>query len=220
MRIWHEYGKAYGVFVPEEQPNPHQWDLPLPEPDEKGTLDPQVVKHWRYFEQTRDFLRQRYADHRILAGPRLTFNCLVPAFQKPLSIPAEKRKRYKLPKDKDPPSWYQGALRMPITTQGEVGFVCNSEECQRTKCKLNLRNEKRFSPCDLYSLIQIFHGHRSVSTAMAVVAEEFGKLGKFEARGIEEKPKIVRYAVPKHEIHSLIARVIPDEASARPHARV
>ncbi len=45
-----------------------------------------------------------------------------------------------------------------------------------------------------------------MAKALAVVAEEFGKLGKFAAHGIEEKPNIVRYAVPKHEIHALIAR--------------
>ena len=206
LRRWHEYGKTYNVFVPAEQPDPHDWNRPLPQPDEKGTLDPQALKHWRYLEQTRDFLRQRYSDHGILAGPSLVFDCLVPKFQKPLDIPAAKRKQYKLPKKGDPPEWYEKALRMIITSQGEVGFVCRSEECQRTKCKLNLRNEKRISPCDVFSLIQIFHGYRSVAKAVSIVAEEFGKLGKFEANGIEEKPKIVRYAVPKHEIYDLIAR--------------
>ena len=150
MRPWHEYGKAYGVLVPDEQPNPHQWDCPVPEPDEKGTLDQQTVKHWRYFEQTRDFLRERYAEYGILAGPRLSFDCLVPAFQKPPGIPAVKRKQYRLPKGKGPEAWYQTALKMLITPRGEVGFVCNSEECLRTKCKLNLRNEKRLSPYDVY----------------------------------------------------------------------
>lgn len=206
LRLWHEYGKTYNVFVPSEQPNPHDWDRPLPSPDDRGTLDPQALKHWRYLEKTRDFLRQRYSEHGILADPALIFDCLVPKFQKPLDIPPEKRKQYKLPRTGDPPEWYAKALRMSITSRGEVGFVCRSEECQRTRCKLNLRNEKKISPCDLYSLIQIFHGYRSVAKAMSIVAEEFGKLGKFEAHGIETKPKIVRYAVPKHEIRDLIAR--------------
>ncbi len=133
LRLWHEYGKAYNVFVPPEQPDPHEWDRPLTPPDDKGTLDPQALKHWRYFEKTRDFLRQRYSDHGILAGPALTFDCLVPKFQKPLDIPADKRKQYKLPRKGDPPEWYSKALRMLITSQGEVGFICHSEECQRTK---------------------------------------------------------------------------------------
>ena len=145
-RSWAIRDLKNGVQCGMQQLHPNQWDLPRPEPDEKGTLDPQAVKHWRYFEQTRDFLRHRYAEHGILAGPRVTFNCLVPAFQKPLSIPAEKRKRYKLPKDKVPPLWYLGVLRMLITPPGN-----NSEECQRTKCKLSLHNEKRISPSDVYS---------------------------------------------------------------------
>jgi hypothetical protein len=206
LKLWREYGKTYHVFVPVEQPDPHDWDRELPKPDDKGTFDPQGLKHWRYFERTRDFLRERYTDHGILAGPALIFDCLVPKFQKPLDIPADKRKQYKLPKQGDPPEWYDKVLRIIITSQGEVGFVCNSEDCQRRKCKLNLQNENRISPCDLFSLVQIFHGHRFVATAKAIVAEEFGKLGKFEARGIQEKPKIERYAVPKHEIYALISR--------------
>ncbi len=206
LKLWHQYGKAYNVFVPSEQPDPHNWDRPLMVPDDRGTLDPQALKHWRYLEKTRDFLRQRYSEHGIVAGPALIFDCLVPEFQKPLDILPEKRKQYKLPREGDPPEWYARALRMSITSLGEVGFVCRSEECQRTKCKLNLRNEKKISPCDLFSLIQIFHGYRSVAKAMSIVAEEFGKLGKFKTHGVEEKPKIVRYAVPKHEIRDLIAR--------------
>lgn len=158
LRLWHEYGKACNVFVPSEQPDPHDWDRPLESPDDRGTLDPQALKHWRYFEKTRDFLRQRYSEHGILAGPALVFDCLVPRFQKPLDIPPEKRKQYKLPRKGDPHEWYAKALRMSITSQGEVGFVCRSEECQRTRCKLNPRNKKKISPCDLFSLIQIFHG--------------------------------------------------------------
>jgi hypothetical protein len=87
LKLWHDYGKAYNVFVPEEQPHPHNWDRPFQTCDERGTLDPQALKHWRYFEKTKDFLRQRYVDHRILLGPALTFDCLVPQFQKPLDIP-------------------------------------------------------------------------------------------------------------------------------------
>lgn len=206
LKLWREYGKAYNVFVPREQPDPHQWDRELPKPDHKGTLDPQGLKHWRYFEKTRDFLRERYSHHGILAGPALVFDCLVPKFQKPLDIPADKRKQYKMSRQGDPPEWYEKALRMEITSQGEVGFVCNSEDCQRRKCKLNRHNPKRISPCDIFSLIQIFHGYRSVASAKAIIAEELGKLGKFQKQGVEEKPRIVRYAVPKQKLMELIHR--------------
>jgi hypothetical protein len=206
LKLWREYGKAYNVFVPAEQPDPRDWDRELPTPDDKGTLDPQGLKHWRYLEKTRDFLRERYADHGILAGPVLVFDCLVPKFQKPLAISDDKRKRYKLPRQGDPPEWYDKALHMSIKSRGEVGFVCNSEDCQRRKCKLNQHNPKQISPCDIFSLIQLFHGHSSVTTAKAIIAEEFGKLGKFKAHGVEEKPKIVRYAVPKDKLFDLIQR--------------
>jgi hypothetical protein len=207
LKLWHdEYGKAYNVFVPGEQPNPHVWDRELPEPDDKGTLDPQALKHWRYFEKTRKFLRKRYDEYGILSGPVLTFDCLVPKFQKPLGIPADKRKQYKLPRQGDPAEWYDKALRMKITSEGEVGFVCNSEDCQRRKCKLNLKNPKKISPCDIFSLIQIFHGYRSVVTPISIVAEEFGKLGKFESHGLEQKSKIVRYAVPKDKLFDILDR--------------
>ncbi len=206
LELWHDYGKTYNVFVPAKQPDPRNWDRPLPKPDQKGTLDPQGLKHWRYFEKTRDFLRERYAYHGILVGPSLIFGCLVPKIQKPLDIPDDKRKQYKMPREGDPPEWYYQVLEMETTSWGEVGFVCHSEDCQRRKCKLNLHNEKRISPCDLFSLIQIFHGHRSVATAKSIVAEEFGKLGKFEAHRVEEKPKIVRHAVPKDKLLDLVQR--------------
>ena len=195
LKQWHEYGKTYNVFVPDEQPAPKIWDRPLVEPDAKGTWDPQTIKHWRFFELTRDFLRTRYAEHGILSGPTLIFDCLVPKFQKPLRLSAEIRKKYKIQGVGDPDTWYAEALEMAITSQGEVGFDCHSTECQRTRCKLNGRNPNRISPVDIYSLIQIFHGFRSVASAMTIVAEEFGKVGKFEAHGVEKKPKIVRYAV-------------------------
>lgn len=208
MKLWREYGNTYNVFLPEEQPDPHVWDRELPWPDDKGTLDPQTLKHWRYFEKTRDFLRERYADHGILVGPSLIFDCLVPKYQKPLDIPADKRKQHKMPRRGDPSEWYHQVLEMETTSWGEVGFVCNSEYCQRRKCKLNLHNPKLISPCDIFSLVQIFHGYRSVASAKAIVADEFGKLGNFEAHGVEEKPKLVRYAVPKDKIIDLVHRYL------------
>jgi hypothetical protein len=121
LKLWREYGKAYKVFVPEEQLDQHVWDRELPEPDDKGTLDPQRLKHWRCFKKARDFLRQRYADYEILAGPALTFDCLVPKFEKSLDITADKRRQYKLPKQGDPSEWYDKVSRMIITSQCSVG---------------------------------------------------------------------------------------------------
>ncbi len=163
--IWKQYGKAYNVFVPDEQftPKGQGWDRPLPEPSDTGTLDPQIMKLWRIFGSTRGFLRHRYAEHGILQGPALTFDCLVPKYQKPLKGSQQKKTKGTKRKKTDPPEWYFKAIRMLITDAGEIGFTCRSKECMRTRCKLILLNLKRISLVDLYSLIQIFHGYRSAA---------------------------------------------------------
>ena len=209
MEAWRQYGRDYNIFDPEEQPAPKggAWQKPFPESSEQGTFDPQTLKHWKLVNHTKAFLRKRYEEHGILRGPALTFDCLVPKYQKPLQIPEDKRKKYRLPKHADPASWYAAALKLIISPDGEVGIVCNSVECLRNKCKLNRNNPNRMSPVDLYSIVQIFHGFRSVARAKAIVAESFQlKLGHFESRGVEQKPKIKRYAVPKHMIMDLIGR--------------
>jgi hypothetical protein len=207
VEAWKKYGATYNVFVPEEQPTPkgEGWERPMPEPSETGTFDPQLMKHWRFFTATRNFLRQRYADHGILQSPALTFDCLVPKYQKPLKASAASKGKRK--KRADPEEWYAGAVRMLMTGDGEVGFTCRSRECLRTQCKLNLQNPKRKSPVDIFSLIQIFHGYRSVAKATQIVAEAFEvRIGKFEFKDVEKKPLIKRYAVPKWAIQDLIQR--------------
>jgi hypothetical protein len=96
---------------------------------------------------------------------------------------------------------------MFITDDSDVGFTCGSRECLRTQCKLNLQNPKRMSPVDIFSLIQIFHGFRSVATAKKIVAEAFDvRLGHFEFKDVEQKSLIKRYAVSKWLIQDLIQR--------------
>ena len=209
LKQWHEYGKTHNVFVPDEQPTPkgEEWDRPLLEPSDTGTIDPQLMKHWRLFGPTRGFLRQRYAEHGILQGPALAFDCLVPKYQTPLKRLQHKNKKTTAGKKGDPPEWYFEAIRMLITDAGEVGFTCRSKECMRTRCKLNLQNPKRKSQVDVYSLIQIFHGYRSAAKAKQIVAEAFDvRLGHFEFKDTEQKPLIERYAVPKLAIQDLIER--------------
>ena len=91
VEAWKQYGATYNVFVPDEQPTPkgEGWDRPMPEPSESGTFDPQLMKHWRFFAATRNFLRQRYAEHGILQSPALTFDCLVPKYQKPMKASSD-----------------------------------------------------------------------------------------------------------------------------------
>jgi len=207
VEIWKQYGKAYNVFVPDDQPMPkgEGWEHAVPEVSATGTVDPQLMKHWRLFQTSKGFLRHKYAQHGILRGPRLTFDCLVPQFQKPLKVSEMKKGKRK---KGDPEEWYAGALSMLMTAEGEVGFRCKSKDCLRTHCKLNLQNPKRKkSPVDIFSLIQIFHGYRSVAKAKQVVAGEFDvRLGHFEIREIEEKTLIKRLAVPKWAIEELIQK--------------
>ncbi|MFC1833235.1 helix-turn-helix domain-containing protein [Thermodesulfobacteriota bacterium] len=206
VEAWKKYGATYNVFVPEEQPTPKGdgWDRPMPEPSDSGTIDPQLMKHWRLFAPTRNFLRHRYEEHGILQSPALTFDCLVPKYQKPMKVSQAKKGRKK---KSDPEEWYAGAMRMLMTDGGEVGFTCRSRECLRTQCKLNLQNPKRQSPADIFSLIQIFHGYRSVAKAKQIVAEAFKvQIGKFEFRDVEQKPLIKRYAVAKWAIQDLVER--------------
>jgi hypothetical protein len=207
VEIWKQYGKTYNVFVPDDQPMPkgEEWDRPVPEVSDTGTIDPQLMKHWRLFQATKGFLRHKYAQYGILRGPGLTFDCLVPQFQKPMKMSMGKKGR----KKGDPKEWYAGAMSMLITAHGEVAFTCSSRECPRTKCKLNLRNPKRKKVVvvDVFSLIRIFHGYRSVVKAKQTVAEGFEvRLGHFEFRGIEEKTLMKRLAVPKWAIDELIQR--------------
>jgi len=205
VEVWHEYGEKYNVFVPKEQPSPRVWDKPFVSTAKSGKFDPQMVKHWRFFEATRNFLKKRYQEHGILTGASRTFDCLVPKFHKPLQISPEKRKKFKIPKGQDPSRWYADALEILITAQGEVGFVCKSVECQRTRCKLHRSHPKR-RIVDIYSVIQIFEGHDSPARVVPIIEAELGPMVRLPRGGTEEKSTIPRIAVPKTEIHALIGR--------------
>jgi hypothetical protein len=195
MEIWHEYGKSYNVFVPAEQPAPWIWDRPLQEPDDKSRWNPQTIKHWRFLVLTKRLLKKRYG---VLSGPALTFDCQVPAFQEGLSQ-YKPKPRERLHHNGDPLRWYSEALEMFITSRDEVGFDCHSTVCLRTRCKLNIRNPDRISPVDIFSLIQIFHGFRSINQAIRIVSEELGSIDRFESGSIHERGKILRYAGKRHQ---------------------
>ena len=77
---WHQYGETFAVFNPDEQPAPDVWEPELPGYDDKGRLHPDALKHWQYLFPLKDFLRNRYAAHKILQGPSLVFDCLVRKF--------------------------------------------------------------------------------------------------------------------------------------------
>ncbi len=206
MEIWHEYGRTFNSFVPEEQPFPVEWEPAMPPVDDKGRLSPQVLKHWDQLFPTKDFLRHRYAQHHILEGPSLWFDCLVRKFQR--------RMRYRVAEDehgnpqhievRDTHEWYDSALRIGIF-RSQVGFSCRSLLCERRWCKLHQKNPRRISPVDIYSLVDLFEAC-GLAQAMSIVGKWFGvKLQAFESAGTVPV-KGYRYAVPKQALYDLMAR--------------
>jgi hypothetical protein len=206
LRAWHEYGKTFSAFVPEEQPFPEIWEPEIPEPDDKGRLHIQAPKHWQYLFPTRDFLRDRYAQFHILEGPSLQFDCLVPKFQK--------RMYYRVVEDqhgdpvhipvKDTHEWYDSALRIGIF-QWQVGFSCRSVLCQRKWCKLNLDNPQRMNRIDIYDLIDLFKAC-GLGQSMSIVSKWFGvKLQPPDSKGTAQVQGY-RYSVSKQAFYELLSR--------------
>jgi hypothetical protein len=81
IQAWHAYGAEFSVFVPEQQPSPSTWEPDVAEFDEKGRVNPHYLKHWKFFAQTRDFLKERYAKYHILETPSLFFDCPIQKFR-------------------------------------------------------------------------------------------------------------------------------------------
>jgi hypothetical protein len=203
---WHEYGKEFGVFVPHNQPAPEVWEPDLPPPDDNGRLDPQVLKHWEQLFPTKDFLRERYAKYKILEGPTLDFDCLVPKFHDRIThkwMEDAHGNPFPIPVD-DKHEWYDGALRIGIF-MWQVGFSCRSRSCERVWCDLHRKNPKRISPMDIYGLVALFEGI-SLAKAKDEVAKWFGvKLNPLKSKGVRDT-SIPRRRVPKKAVYDLIGR--------------
>jgi hypothetical protein len=206
VEAWHAYGAEFSVFVPQQQPAPTMWDPDVEELDEKSRVNPHYLKHWKFFAQTKQFLRERYSEHHILEGPSLFFDCLLRKFQ-----PRIHNKSYQdqdgnpvFDDVKDCYEWYEKAIRMDIF-EWQVGFSCRSNLCERDWCLLHRRNPKKIVPVDIYSLIGIFEGI-SVAVAKSQVGESFGmKLGEFESKGVRPSTRL-RRKVPKKEILAVLDR--------------
>lgn len=201
---WHEYGREFSVFVPEEQPAPSVWEPDIPPPDDRGRLHPDALKHWEQLFPTKQFLRERYSKHKILQGPTLDFDCLVPKFHDRIThkwleeadgnpAPAPVEDRYE---------WYEGSLRIGIF-EWQVGFSCRSMSCERIWCLLHRSNPNRINPMDVYSLVAMFEGI-SIAKAKDMVAEWFDvKLQPFKSKGILDT-SIPRRRVSKKAVYDLI----------------
>lgn len=202
LKLWREdYGKRFSVFEPEDQPapeldswNPDMWEPYGPEPDEIGHYHPATIRHIRWFEETKKFLRDRY---QIVIGPDLFFDCKAKQYQGNFSdeIAPEKERL-----------WYVRALRIgTFLFNGKlgVGFSCRSLGCQRRRCPLNLKDrdrEDRLNRVDLYQLLQIFEGEAAIPLARAVaeVSQWFG----LPIHGFGQ----AHYAVPKQAVYRQIQR--------------
>jgi len=170
LKLWHEYGDRFAVFHPEEQPLPpvEVWRQDMyepynPEPDEKENFDPRVIRHLRWWDQTKEFLRERFS---LQLSPDYLFDCLAGKYQGRFSDEIDEKQEKR---------WYARALRMgAFIFDGKVGvgFSCRSRRCQRMKCPLNLqrrRNDlKRLNRVDLFELMQIFYGEQKMSLSNAV----------------------------------------------------
>ncbi|AFM26112.1 hypothetical protein [Desulfomonile tiedjei] len=183
IRAWHEYGLRFSVFVPDQQPKPDTWEPDVQKFDEKGLTNPHYLKHWKFFASTKDFLRERYAEHKILQGPTLFFDCLVPEFQDPMRygrVEAESGPDFY--EVKDTSKWYERAIRMGIF-DWQIGFSCRSVLCQRTWCDMHRGNPHRINHVDIYGLMTVFEKIPAV-TGKSQVAKWFEvKLGDLKSTG-------------------------------------
>jgi hypothetical protein len=170
LKLWHEYGERFAVFHPDEQPlpptevwHPDMYEPYRPEPDEQGNFDPRVIRHLRWWDQTREFLRQRFG---LQISPDHFFDCLARKYQGRFSDQID---------EKEERRWYGRALRMGafmFDGKVRVGFSCRSRRCQRIKCPLNLQrkkmDQKRLNRVDLFELLQIFYGEEKMPLIKAV----------------------------------------------------
>jgi hypothetical protein len=178
LRLWQEYGERFAVFHPDEQPlpstevwRPDMYEPYNPEPDEKRSFDPQVIRHLRWWADTKEFLRQRFG---LQVSSDYFLDCLAGKYQGRFSEEID---------EKEERRWYMRALRMgAFMYDGKVGvgFSCRSRRCQRIKCPLNLQRTKtdlkRLNRVDLFELLQIFYGEEGMPLSKAVreVAAVFG----------------------------------------------
>lgn len=178
LKLWQDYGERFAVFHPDEQPLPpvEVWHADMyepyrPEPDEQGNFDPRVIRHLRWWDQTREFLRERFG---LQVSSDYLFDCLAGKYQGRFSDQID---------EKEERRWYARALRMgAFMYDGKVGvgFSCRSRRCQRIKCPLNLqrkkKDQKRLNRVDLFELMQIFFGTEKMPLTKAV-AEVSAVLG-------------------------------------------
>lgn len=203
VKVWHDYGLRFSVFVPAHQPRPDTWEPDVPEFDEKGRVNPHYLKHWKFLTRTKEFLRDRYKDYEILKGPTLFFDCLVRKFQNAMhyaKIEGEAGPDFFPVQDTE--AWYEKAIRMGIW-DWQVGFSCRSVLCQRGWCSMHRGNPNRINPVDIYGLLTVFE-RTPAASAKTQVGKWFGmKLGDLKNAGVRT-PTVYRRKVSKKAISDLL----------------
>ena len=166
MEAWQAYASRFFIAPEEEQLPPDEWGKEFPEPDTAGKVNALDLKHWRYWGETRAFLRERYG---LLSRPSLTFDCRVPHFQHRVPIPNHERHLLGYPKYGDPPEWYVDAIQMTIF-KSLIRFRCQSRMCgRRGWCEL-----KKRPSVDIYGLVKVFHGFIKMNPAIKIVGDWLG----------------------------------------------
>jgi hypothetical protein len=202
LRLWQEYGERFAVFHPDEQPlpPPDVWHAEMyeaydPEPDQHVRFDPRVIRHFRWWEDSRRVLRERFG---LQVGPDYLFDCLAGKYQGRFSDQIDEKVEKR---------WYVRALRMgAFMFDGKVGvgFSCRSRRCQRVKCPMNLqrtrKDQKRLNRVDLFELLQIFYGEENMALSKAVREVSAGFSIKLHDFGR------AHYAIPKAAVYRQIER--------------
>ena len=205
LKLWREdYGARFSVFDPDDQPAPElerwqpgMWETYDPRPDKEGDYDPRTIRHIRWFEETKGFLKVRY---ETVIGPDLFFDCEAMERQGSCSEQVTPEREH---------LWYIRALRLGMFLFGGklgVGFSCRSLSCQRRRCSLNLKNNNRVNRVDLYQLLQIFEGERVMPLAQAVA--EVSKAFDIPLHGFGQP----YFALPREAVYrqlKLYSRKIP-----------
>ena len=165
MEEWQSYASTFGIAAAEDQLPPNIWGGELPPPDEADKFSPHIVKNWRFWSDTRAFLRESYG---VLDEPSLTFDCQAPRLgHRAVPISQDDRQFYHYPPQGDPPMVVQ-AIQMTIY-RSEIRFSCRSQGCRRWWCDL-----KKRSSVDIYGLLKAFHQFGSMLQAQKIVAKWFG----------------------------------------------
>ena len=71
MEIWHETAGPLTLLCPRSSLTLRNGNQTCRGWMKRGVPSPPVLKHWEQLFPTKEFLRQRYAEHHILEGPSL-----------------------------------------------------------------------------------------------------------------------------------------------------